>query len=70
MFTRLWTQEINEETKNWEVEPVFTYERHKLEITRSLGRKVQFYPTRQGLDKETGQETITLELEVNDILKR
>lgn len=68
MFTRLWTQEINEETKKWEEEPVFTYERHKFEITRSLGKKFSFIQPDKSLDKETRQETITLE--VKDILKR
>lgn len=47
---------------------MFRYEMHEVEVTRSLGRNIQFlFIQSLGLNKKTGQGTITLELDMKDI---
>lgn len=41
---------------------------HEIEVTRFLGGNIQFLSIQSlGLNKKTGQETITLELDMKDI---
>lgn len=48
------------------MEPVFRYERHDPEVTRYLGGNIQFL-SNQSLNKNTGQEIIALNLDMNGI---